>query len=251
MHNTNLAVVAPGIAEALFATAIGLVAAIPGRAGLQQDQHRSGPLRRPAGRLRHRVRRHPVAPERGARLTWPGGLNGGSNGSRGRCGGRGDRYRPLAEINVTPLVDVMLVLLIIFMVTAPLMSSARQRRSAEGRDQPGQSGQRAAHRLDRCAGPGLSCRTRRSICRIWSASCRRCRRTTRIAASSCAATRRIPYGRIIEVMGTIVQGGFTKAALMSEAPAGVAPTSAPLPLPPRRHRPRRSPSRAAAEPGVR
>ena len=29
MHNTNLSVVAPGIAEALFATAIGLVAAIP------------------------------------------------------------------------------------------------------------------------------------------------------------------------------------------------------------------------------
>src|ERR1041385_7771054 len=33
------------------------------------------------------------------------------------------RYRPLSEINVTPLVDVMLVLLIIFMVTAPLMTS--------------------------------------------------------------------------------------------------------------------------------
>jgi biopolymer transport protein TolR len=30
-------------------------------------------------------------------------------------------YKPLAEINVTPLVDVMLVLLIIFMVAAPLM----------------------------------------------------------------------------------------------------------------------------------
>lgn len=30
-------------------------------------------------------------------------------------------YRPMAEINVTPLVDVMLVLLIIFMITAPLM----------------------------------------------------------------------------------------------------------------------------------
>ncbi|MBU6498994.1 MAG: biopolymer transporter ExbD, partial [Rhodospirillales bacterium] len=42
-------------------------------------------------------------------------------GVRGK--GRG-RYRPLAEINVTPLVDVMLVLLIIFMVTAPLISSA-------------------------------------------------------------------------------------------------------------------------------
>jgi biopolymer transport protein TolR len=32
-------------------------------------------------------------------------------------------YEPLAEINVTPLVDVMLVLLIIFMVTAPLLAS--------------------------------------------------------------------------------------------------------------------------------
>lgn len=31
-------------------------------------------------------------------------------------------YQPLAEINVTPLVDVMLVLLIIFMVTAPLLA---------------------------------------------------------------------------------------------------------------------------------
>jgi biopolymer transport protein ExbD len=32
-----------------------------------------------------------------------------------------ERYRPLAEINVTPMVDVMLVLLVIFMVTAPLL----------------------------------------------------------------------------------------------------------------------------------
>src|SRR5438105_12843697 len=33
-----------------------------------------------------------------------------------------DQYQPLAEINVTPMVDVMLVLLIIFMVTAPLLT---------------------------------------------------------------------------------------------------------------------------------
>ncbi len=37
-----------------------------------------------------------------------------------RRGGRG-RRAPMAEINVTPLVDVMLVLLIIFMITAPLL----------------------------------------------------------------------------------------------------------------------------------
>ena len=42
-----------------------------------------------------------------------------SSGRRQR--GRGSRRAPMAEINVTPLVDVMLVLLIIFMVTAPLL----------------------------------------------------------------------------------------------------------------------------------
>jgi len=41
--------------------------------------------------------------------------------SRGR--GRSRRRAPMAEINVTPFVDVMLVLLIIFMITAPLLAS--------------------------------------------------------------------------------------------------------------------------------
>jgi biopolymer transport protein TolR len=47
------------------------------------------------------------------------GLSGG-----GRRRGRGRAGAPMAEINVTPLVDVMLVLLIIFMVTAPLLKAA-------------------------------------------------------------------------------------------------------------------------------
>ncbi|HEX8192686.1 MAG TPA: ExbD/TolR family protein [Allosphingosinicella sp.] len=40
--------------------------------------------------------------------------------------GRRGRRTPMAEINVTPMVDVMLVLLIIFMVTAPLLVSGVQ-----------------------------------------------------------------------------------------------------------------------------
>ena len=48
------------------------------------------------------------------------GPSGGIGGRRGR----GARRAPMAEINVTPLVDVMLVLLIIFMITAPLLASA-------------------------------------------------------------------------------------------------------------------------------
>jgi len=46
-----------------------------------------------------------------------------SAGGGGRRRGRGRRRGALSEINVTPLVDVMLVLLIIFMVTAPLLTA--------------------------------------------------------------------------------------------------------------------------------
>ena len=50
-----------------------------------------------------------------------GGVVQKSDGGTRRRRGRG-RSRPMAEINVTPFVDVMLVLLIIFMVAAPLMT---------------------------------------------------------------------------------------------------------------------------------
>jgi|JI10StandDraft_1071094.scaffolds.fasta_scaffold381693_1 biopolymer transport protein TolR len=45
------------------------------------------------------------------------------SGRIGQAGGRSRAHRPMAEINVTPMVDVMLVLLIVFMVTAPLLTT--------------------------------------------------------------------------------------------------------------------------------
>ena len=49
----------------------------------------------------------------GVRLNMDGGYRGGGS----------SRHRPMAEINVTPFVDVMLVLLIVFMVAAPLLTA--------------------------------------------------------------------------------------------------------------------------------
>ena len=50
-------------------------------------------------------------------------LHQGGGGGRRRGRGRGRRHAPMSEINVTPFVDVMLVLLIIFMVSAPLLTT--------------------------------------------------------------------------------------------------------------------------------
>jgi len=157
-----------------------------------------------------------------------GGLNGGGSRFGARLGGRGTRYRPLAEINVTPLVDVMLVLLIIFMVTAPLMSSAVNVDLPKVATSPvNQDSEPLTVSVD-SQGQVFLQDQKVELPELV---------TKLLAISQDNKDRRIfvrgdkanSYGRIIEVMGTIVQGGFTKAALMSEAPAGVTVPSAAAP----------------------
>jgi biopolymer transport protein TolR len=161
------------------------------------------------------------------------GLNGNGNGvGRIRPGARAGRYRPLAEINVTPLVDVMLVLLIIFMVTAPLMSTAVNVDLPKAATSPiNQDSQPLTVSVD-AQGQVYLQDQKVDLSEL----------VTKLQALSQGnPERRIfvrgdkanSYGRIIEVMGTIVQGGFTKAALLSEPPAGgVTPAAAPAPTPP-------------------
>jgi len=50
------------------------------------------------------------------------GMSMGNAGGGGGKRRRSKRHMPVSEINVTPFVDVMLVLLIIFMVAAPLLT---------------------------------------------------------------------------------------------------------------------------------
>ncbi|HTR87802.1 MAG TPA: protein TolR, partial [Reyranella sp.] len=61
----------------------------------------------------------PVASARGADLM--AGIIPAAGSSAGGGRFRRRRYTPIADINVTPMVDVMLVLLVIFMITAPLL----------------------------------------------------------------------------------------------------------------------------------
>jgi biopolymer transport protein TolR len=145
-----------------------------------------------------------------------GYLNGSPNGPGGR--GRRGRYRPLAEINVTPLVDVMLVLLIIFMVTAPLMTSGVPVDLPKTTAQPINSDSEPLTVSIDAQGAIFLQDEKIELPELVS-------KLQAIAQNN--ADRRIfvrgdkdlAYGRIMEVMGTITQGGFTKVALLAEAPS--------------------------------
>ena len=110
--------VAPGIAEALFATAMGLLAAIPAVIFYNRFVNEIG---------RYVNRLDAFADEFSAilsrQLDEKAALMAAASSipciARPRPDARG---RAMAEINVTPFVDVMLVLLIVFMVTAPLLT---------------------------------------------------------------------------------------------------------------------------------
>jgi biopolymer transport protein TolR len=123
LQQVTLATVAPGIAEALVATAIGLFAAIPAvvRTTASPATSTAWPSSwRPSSRSSPTSCSATPAPSptrAAARQRRPlRGSDMPAVASRGR--GR----RTINEINMVPFIDVMLVLLIIFMVTAPLIT---------------------------------------------------------------------------------------------------------------------------------
>ena len=118
--STDLAVVAPGIAEALIATALGLVRGHSGRLLLQPLHHEGEGLRVGDGRLRARVPEH----RRKELHLDAEGHAAASASEHAAAAAAGASSTTLSEINVIPLVDVMLVLLIIFMVAAPMLQRA-------------------------------------------------------------------------------------------------------------------------------
>ena len=161
------------------------------------------------------------------------GLNSGDGGGRlgALTGRKAGRYRPLAEINVTPLVDVMLVLLIIFMVTAPLMSTAVNVDLPKVATTPiNQDSEPLTVSVDATGQVYLQDQKvdlPELVAKLQALS--QNDKDRRIFVRGDKANQ---YGRIIEVMGTIVQGGFTKAALLSEPPAGLPAEAAPAPATP-------------------
>ena len=125
------------------------------------------------------------------------------------------RNTPMSEINVTPFVDVMLVLLIIFMVTAPLLTVGVQVDLPES----------AADSLPDDQEPlTISINSKgelyiqehkvtfqKLIPKLLAIA--KNRTDTRIYVRG---DKTINYGRVLEIMGMLSGSGFTKVALISE-----------------------------------
>jgi biopolymer transport protein TolR len=132
--------------------------------------------------------------------------------------GRRARYQPMSAINVTPMVDVMLVLLVIFMVTAPLLTVGvpvnLPQTAAPAITEPKEplvitvdaQGkiylQDTALANDDELAPKLLAITNRNP----------------DASIYVRGDRSIDYGRILEVMGLVSSAGFNKVSLVAELP---------------------------------
>jgi biopolymer transport protein TolR len=149
------------------------------------------------------------------------------NNSRG-SGRAGSRYRPMADINVTPLVDVMLVLLVVFMVTAPLLTVGV----------PVDLPQTAAPPINEPKEPTVITVNKEGEIFIQDSSIP----VDGLVAKLQAVTNSNPdavlyvrgdkdinYGKVLEVMSLISNAGFHKVSLVAEAPKGgpATPSAAP------------------------
>ena len=162
------------------------------------------------------------------------------------AGGRGNgrsRYRPMAEINVTPLVDVMLVLLIIFMVAAPLMTVGvpvdLPRTAASPLNQETEPLTITVNPEGRVFLQETEVQMEELVPRL-QAIMRNQPQGQPERRIFVRGDRAIAYGRVMEVMGTIAGAGFTRVALLAEQPAsrpGAAPAA-----------PARQPARPAGPP---
>ncbi len=134
-----------------------------------------------------------------------------------RGGERRGRYRPMSEINVTPFVDVMLVLLIVFMVTAPLLTVGvpvdLPEAKAKALSQPEEPLVISVNSAGAVYIQDTEVEIEKLIPRL--AAITDNKPDTRIYLRG---DRAVDYGRVMEVMARVNSAGFTRLALVSELP---------------------------------
>ncbi len=141
-----------------------------------------------------------------------GGLLGTGNGGPGN--GR-RRYRPMAEINVTPLVDVMLVLLIIFMVTAPMITSSVNVNLPQANAKPAMNDAKPVTITVNAQSQIYLNNSQVEMSNLVS-TLKQISQNNPNQRIFVRGDKSVPYGEMLQVMATITQGGFTKVALLAQ-----------------------------------
>jgi len=123
--------------------------------------------------------------------------------------------RPMGEINMTPLIDVVLVLLVIFMITAPLMSnSLRLDLPRSDAAQPSEAPQFVTVALDAQGQLHFGedpVDEAEFTARITSAA----RQNPQLEVQL-RADRSVPYGRVAELLGIVQKTGLTRIGFVAE-----------------------------------
>jgi biopolymer transport protein TolR len=131
--------------------------------------------------------------------------------------GQRRKFRPVAEINVTPMVDVMLVLLIIFMVTAPLLTVGIPVNLPQTRAEP----------LSNPDEPIVVTINDKGEIYLQETTIADDALVARLEAITenkpdtkifIRGDKKIDYGRVMQVMGLIKSAGFTQVALVVDLP---------------------------------
>ncbi len=124
-------------------------------------------------------------------------------------------YKPVAEINITPMVDVMLVLLIIFMVAAPLMVAGV----------PIELPNTSAAKVSQTKKAMVVSLTAVGDLFIRDEQVPRTSLVSRLQAIRASegdmvvyvrADKRSPYGEVMDILGRVGEGGYPRVSLLSQ-----------------------------------
>jgi biopolymer transport protein TolR len=149
------------------------------------------------------------------------GISGSGSARRGR---RGRHRAIMSEINVTPFVDVMLVLLIIFMVTAPLLTAGVPINLPDSRAQPLDQPEQEPVQISIDQDGGVFIDDERVSMAALPA------RLTALAESQDAdnprlimlrGDRALDYGRVMAVMGELNAAGLNRVSMVTNSAASV------------------------------
>ena len=125
---------------------------------------------------------------------------------------------PMSEINVTPLVDVMLVLLVIFMLTAPLFTSA-VRLELPSADAPAANAAPAPLTLALDARGALFLNDRPVTPEQLRQRLEDVARTQPEAELQLRADQALAYGRVVEAMALAQKAGLSRIGFVAQPPA--------------------------------